>query len=1075
MTIDELIATWWGSKGGAERSNLGPFITDLCLALGLPLPGQAESGKLGTYEYEGTVPGGSFRSVKGTGSIDLYKRGCFILEAKQSQLPAGQQASLFEPAENAPQAPSGARYDLLMRNARAQAENYAKNLPGDHPPVPFLIVLDIGRAFEIEFDYTGNGRGYGFFPDKRRYRIELPQLASTEEIPGVRKTPADLLRAIWTDPESVNPRLQSAEVTSGIARRLAQVSQYLEQANRHRAREAGAGLESQMIEETSLFLMRIIFCMFAEDIGLLPKDQFKAFLEGTIEDQNRFEQGLHDLWTKMNQRGGGYAWAVNDVVKYFNGGLFESDRTFVISNADRGELYQAAKADWRKVEPAIFGTLLEQALTKAERAKLGAHYTPRPYVERLVQATIMDVLEPDWAAIVGPSATGEAQDRDATLAAAHAFHDRLAAVRVLDPACGTGNFLYVAMEALQQLETKVIETIQTLGGDSHARIGPHQFFGLELNPRAAKIAELVLWIGWLRFRIINDPNDIPDPVLASAANINFGRHGGYDAVLAQTDTGEPDLENPHLPAWPEADFIVGNPPFIGAKYIRERLGSVYAEALWKANPRVPASADFVMQWWDRAAYTLVTPATRLKRFGFVTTNSITQEFSRRVIQRYLTTATSSDEKDTRPAKPGASVASLSLVYAVADHPWTKASKDSAAVRIAMTVAEAGLHEGSFVEVQKEARLDSDKPEIELAETRALIHANLAIGADVTATIVLRAGEGLCSPGVKLHGDGFLVTPAEATVLGLGKREGLDAHIREYLNGRDVLQRSRGLMVIDLLGLSELEVRQQFPEVYQYLLSKVYDYQVWNKRDNRFEQAGRKYNNRQSYKDLWWLFGEPRSDIRPALENLSRYIVTPVTSKHRIFVFIDGKVLPDDALMVVATNEPFHLGVLSSFVHLAWTSGAGGTLEDRQRYNKSAIFDPFPFPDPAPLQRQAIADLADELDATRKSALAEVPKLTLTELYNLCDKLSAGVTLSKAEEDRAIAARAGIVNRLHEQLDSAVAAAYGWPADLSPSEVVARLVALNAERAAEEKAGKVRWLRPDYQKPRFGKETDQDAT
>lgn len=1071
MTIDELIAKWWGSKGGAERSNLGPFITDLCLALGLPLPGQAESGKLGAYEYEGTVPGGSFRSVKGTGSIDLYKRGCFILEAKQSQLPAGQQASLFEPADNAPQAPSGARYDQLMRNARAQAENYAKNLPGDHPPVPFLIVLDIGRAFEIEFDYTGNGRGYGFFPDKQRYRVELPQLASAEEIAGVRKTPADLLRAIWTDPESVNPRLQSAEVTSGIARRLAQVSQYLEQANRHRARDSGAALESQMIEETSLFLMRIIFCMFAEDIGLLPKDQFKAFLEGSIEDQNRFEQGLHDLWSKMNQKGGGFAWAVNDFVKYFNGGLFESDRTFVISNADRGELFQAAKADWRKVEPAIFGTLLEQALTKAERAKLGAHYTPRPYVERLVQATIMDVLEPEWAAIVNPSATGHAQNRSATLVAAQAFHDRLTALRVLDPACGTGNFLYVSMEALQQLETKVIETIQTLGGEAQARIGPHQFYGLELNPRAAKIAELVLWIGWLRFRIINDPDDIPDPVLASTANINFGRHGGYDAVLAQTETGEADLENPHLPAWPEADFIVGNPPFIGAKYMRERLGGAYAEALWKANPRVAASADFVMQWWDRSAHTLVAPATRLKRFGFVTTNSITQEFSRRVIQRYLAMSSPPDGKETKPAKPTGSDAGLSLVYAVADHPWTKASKDAAAVRIAMTVAEAGCHEGCFVEVQREARLDSDKPEIELAEKRALIHANLAIGADITATVALRAGEGLCSPGVKLHGDGFLVSPAEAAVLGLGDRDGLDAHVREYLNGRDVLQRSRGLMVIDLLGLSEAQVRQQFPEVYQHLLAKVYDYQVWNKKEHRFDVAGRKYNNRQSYKNLWWIFGEPRPDIRPALKYLSRYIATPVTSKHRVFVFIDGKVLPDDALIVVATDEAYHLGVLSSFIHLSWTSGAGGTLEDRQRYNKSAIFDPFPFPDPSPLQRQAIADLAEELDTTRKAVLAEVPKLTLTELYNLRDKLRSGVTLSKADQDRATVARAAIVNRLHEQLDAAVAAAYSWPADLPPSDIVARLVALNAERAAEEKTGKIRWLRPDYQKPRFGKDTD----
>jgi hypothetical protein len=180
VTIEELVARWSDLKGGAERSNLAPFIADLCGALGLPRPGPAAAGTLGAYEFEGKVPGGSFRSLKGPGSIDLYRRGCFILEAKQSQLPAGQQPGLFEPAETAPRAPSGARYDQLMRDARAQAENYARNLLGDHPPVPFLIVLDIGRAFELYFDYAGNGRGYAFFPDKQRYRIALEDLASGE-------------------------------------------------------------------------------------------------------------------------------------------------------------------------------------------------------------------------------------------------------------------------------------------------------------------------------------------------------------------------------------------------------------------------------------------------------------------------------------------------------------------------------------------------------------------------------------------------------------------------------------------------------------------------------------------------------------------------------------------------------------------------------------------------------------------------------------------------------------------------------------------------------------------------------
>jgi hypothetical protein len=877
VTIEEFINNWWGRPGGAERSNLAPFIYELCEVLDLPRPGHAVAGVLGDYEFDGTLPGGSFRTLKGTGFIDLYKRGHFVLEAKQSQLPPEHQSDLllFEPSESAPRAPSGARYDRLMADARAQAENYAKNLPGDHPPAPFIIVLDIGRAFEILFDYTGNGRGYGFFPDKQRYRIELPQLASEQKIAGTDCTPAELLRAIWTDPESVNPRLRSAEVTSGIARRLAQVSQYLEESNRSRAREAGGAFESQMIEETSLFLMRIIFCMFAEDVGLLPKDQFKAFLEGTIKDQTRFEQGLHDLWTKMNRKGGGFAWAVNDFVKYFNGGLFESDQTFVISNADRGELFQAAKANWRKVEPAIFGTLLEQALTKAERAKLGAHYTPRPYVERLVEATIMEVLEPEWAAIIGPSVSKEgakasrpAPNSAALLGAARTFHDRLAAIRVLDPACGTGNFLYVAMEALQQLEAKVIETIQTLGGEAHARIGPHQFFGLEKNPRAAKIAELVLWIGWLRFRIINDPADIPDPVLGSAANINFGRHGGYDAVLAQDEFGQPDLVNPRVPAWPEAEFIVGNPPFIAGQDMRKELGSNYAEALWQANPRVAGSADFVMQWWDRAAYTLIAPGSPLCRFGFVTTNSITQEFSRRVIQRYLSTPLPAGEERAASEAPGEDNATLSLVYAIPDHPWlkpppvSKAGKRSkggsggpAAVRIAMTVAEAGQHLGLHGTVIRQAALETDTPKVELDWLSAEIYANLGVGTDLTRITPLRANSGICHDGVKLHGKGFAITRAQAAALGLGKRDGLERYLRPYRNGKDLTSRTpasvRDKFVIDFFGLEEREVRASFPEVYQYLLGAVWDYEVRNKA-GELVREGRKYNSRSSYRELWWI-------------------------------------------------------------------------------------------------------------------------------------------------------------------------------------------------------------------------------
>lgn len=447
-----------------------------------------------------------------------------------------------------------------------------------------------------------------------------------------------------------------------------------------------------------------------------------------------------------------------------------------------------------------------------------------------------------------------------------AFHDRLCALRILDPACGTGNFLYISMELLLRLEADVLVLIEQLGGKVAPRVGPQQFYGLELNPRAAVIAELVLWIGWLRWRTQNDPDSVPEPVLRKTDTINFGRHGGYDAVLRHKATGEADTEHPMVPDWPVADFIVGNPPFIGGKDIRKQLGGDYAEALWQANPRVPKSADFVMQWWDRAAHTLVAKGSPLRRFGFVTTNSITQEFSRRIIEGYLEGG------------------QASLVMAIPDHPWTKASKQSAAVRIAMTVAECGTKPGSFVEVVQEAGLDSDNPIIVTTAVTAPIHANLSVGASSALTGPLLANQGLSSRGVQVIGAGFIVSPEKAVHLGLGTRDALDRHIRPYLNGRDLLQRPRGVMVIDLFGLDEKEARQRFPEVYQHLLDTV--------------KPERDTNRRDSYKRLWWIHGEPRRELRPALAGLPRYIATAETSKHRVFLFVPGSVLADNSAIAI---------------------------------------------------------------------------------------------------------------------------------------------------------------------------------
>jgi hypothetical protein len=934
-----------------------------------------------------------------------------------------------------------------MVNARQQAEQYAKALPVSEGWPPFLIVCDVGHCFEIYADFTGQGKNYAQFPDRQGFRIYLDELRQDD----VRVR----LRQIWLDPHKLDPAKIAAKATREVAERLAKASKHLEE-------------KKYAPETVALFLMRCLFTMFAEDVDLLPRDSFRDILSRCKDNPSLFPRLVGQLWEAMDK--GGFAFALERDVRQFNGYLFKNSTVLPLPGEEIGELLEAAKRDWKKVEPAIFGTLLEQALNPAERKKLGAHYTPRAYVERLVTATVLDPLKEEWASVQAAAEGKRGQgDAKGAIAFVKGFHEKLCKTRILDPACGTGNFLYVSLELMKRLEGEVLEALADLRfGEEEAltwleghSIGPHQFLGLEVNPRAAAIAELVLWIGFLQWHFRTAVGMPPEPILKDFKTIEV-----RDAVVAwdakelstdeharpvaRTDTEGNKVElyrykNPKRPQWPEADFIVGNPPFIGAKYLRERQGDEYVEALWAAHPHMSESADFVMYWWDRAAEILTRKDTRLKRFGLVTTNSLSQVFQRRVMEKHL-----------YAKKP------VSLLMAIADHPWTKATRDAAAVRIAMTVAEAGPHEGRVFEVTKKEGLDTDEPVIELRETRGKINSDLTVGTDVTKAPALQANAYLCSPGVKLHGDGFIVTPAEAEYLGLGRRPGLESHIRHYRNGRDLTGTARGVMVIDLFGLEADKVRKRFPEVYQHVLATVKE-----SKDNKGRPNGRDVNNRESYRLNWWIFGEPRRELRSALKNLPRYIATPVTQKHRTFEFLPLDILPDDALMVIASNDAFHVGVLSARIHSVWSSRTSASLGPTPRYIKSRVFDPFPFPDPPEDLKTRIRAAAEELDALRKNVQAEHPGLTLTQIYNVLEKLRSGETLDAQDEAIKTNGLVLILKELHEKLDALVAEAYGWPHDLADEEMLARLVALNAERVAEEKRGLIRWLRPDYQRAKAG--------
>jgi hypothetical protein len=978
-----------------------------------------------------------------------------------------------------------------MLNAKSQAENYARLLPSSHEWPPFIVVCDVGHCFELYADFTGKGRNYTQFPDRQGFRVPLDELRKPET--------RELFARMWRDPQALDPTRKAARATREIAERLAAVSKRLED-------------KGHAPEEVALFLMRCLFTMFAEDVELLPKDSFKALLDKCVVSPSSFAPLMEDLWRNMNA--GGFAASIAEPVKKFNGHLFASARAFPMEREEIGELREAAAKDWAEVDPSIFGTLLEQALNPDERARLGAHYTPRAYVERLVIATVIEPLRDEWKAVLATveRLKSEGEDKQA-LAEVSSFHARLCALRILDPACGTGNFLYVTLELMKRLEGEVLDTILNLGGQEALRleshnIDPHQFLGLEINPRAAAIAELVLWIGYLRWHLRTKGEPPTEPILRGFRNIEK-----RDAVLEHDgyarDGDKVVYQNPRRPDWPEADYIVGNPPFIGkGALMRAALGDAYVEALWKAHPDMNESADFVMYWWNRAAELLTRKDTRLKRFGLVTTNSITQVFNRRVIERHL-----------RADTP------VSIVLAIADHPWTKATPDSASVRIAMTVSEAGKRTGVLQEVTSESGLDSDEPQIEFNTFVGIINSDLSVGFDLTRTVILKASEGLSYNGMMLAARGFTLSPREAEhFVKEGRREKV---IRPFVNGGDLVRVWRRKFVIDCFGLSSEEVREQYPIAYQHLLGTV--------------KVERDAKRDRAFRERWWLFGRNRPELRAGIEKISRYIGTTETAKHRVFQFLDASVLPDHMVIAISSSDAFHLGVLSSRIHVTWALMQGGTLEDRPRYTKSHCFDPFPFPEADPLIRAQIADIAEKIDRHRKDVQMAHPDITLTQMYNVLEKLRGaaeapphpiaqerdrpgpapplgsgrsplkslhrsdlpaspsqltprgergsgdgpaqgagppspargeGSSLSAAEEDIKARGLVLILKEYHDELDRLVFKAYGWPETLTDEEILGRLVALNKERAQEEARGIVKWLRPDYQIPRFGKAQDR---
>jgi hypothetical protein len=958
MTPHEFIAKWQAANL-SERSACQQHFLDLCDMLGQPKPAAADpEGAWYTFER------GVRKQEGGNGWADVWKKDCFGWEYK------GKHKNLDD------------AYRQLLR--------YREDL--NNPPL--LVVCDLDR-FEIHTNFTGTA--------KVKYEFDLEGLNDQKHL--------DTLRKLFTEPEALKPGVTPEGVTKEVAERFGQL------ADRLRVRGIAA-------QDAAHFLMKLMFCMFAEDIKLLPEDIFTRLLKGAKKEPPRLATRLKGLFTAMAD---GSDFGPESIL-YFNGGLF-ADADVIELNADEIQiLIDANVPDWSNVEPSIFGTLFERTLDPAKRSQIGAHYTSREDIETLLEPVVMTPLRREWqtvrekcdalwSEVKGKTAPGGKRGgKDSKTRREHDrilqdFIERLAHVTILDPACGSGNFLYVAIHLLLNLEKEVLSYAAIHGTTLLPQVRPTQLSGIEINPYAQQLAQVVIWIGYLQWKYHNAFPPPRDPVLEPIESIQH-----RDAIL---DLSDP--ENPKEPKWPKAEFIVGNPPFLGGQKLRSSLGDKDVEALFRVwGGRVPNGADLCCYWFEKARAQI--EKKRAMRAGLLATQGIRGGSNRQALERICDTG--------------------NIFFAVSDRDWIL---DGANVHISIV----GFDDGS----EKDVRLDERRvPEI---------NPDLTFSTNVSSAAVISGNRGIAFQGPVRVG-AFDMSDAEARyMLTVPNPHGTPNSdvLRPTLNGTDIVKRSRTRWTVDFVDRS-IDEACQYERPFAFVEQHV--------------RPGRERNPDASRRNRWWLHGRTGDDLRSALGKCSKYVAMAQTAKYFLWRWYSSEHSPEQTVIAFALTDDMDFGIVHSRVHVVWALRLGTRLETRPRYTPTTCLETFPFPDPTPAQREAIAVAARDLDRLR-TAWLNPPEWTREEVLEFpgsvdgpwaryvydADAKGIGTVryprlAARDEECAAQLAKRTLTNLYnqrptwlalaHEKLDAAVAEAYGWPADLSEEEILARLLALNLERS-----------------------------
>jgi type II restriction/modification system DNA methylase subunit YeeA len=963
MTPQDFIAKWRAAEL-KERSASQSHFNDLCALLGVVDPISADpTGEWFAFEK------GASKTSGGEGWADVWRKGCFAWEYK------------------------GPRKDL--DKAFSQLLQYSVAL--ENPPL--LIVSDMDRI-RIHTNWTNTVQ------EVHEYTLE-------DLIEGDKR---EALKRAFTDPDHFKPTKTRQALTEETAREFAGLAQRL----RDRGREA---------HQVAHFVNQLVFCMFAEDVGLLPDNLFTKMLDLCRTDAASFAEHAGTLFGAMAKQNGKVGFTRID---WFNGGLFADDHALPVTRDDVDDLYTAAQRDWSQIDPSILGTLFERGLDPAKRSQLGAHYTDREKIMMIVKPVIIDPLQAEWAEALGKMAalidSAPKRTKDKLLSPAekrkaekltdeaakihNEFIERLVKFRVLDPACGSGNFLYVALRSLKDLEHRANLDAEALGlPRGFPRVGPECVLGIELNPYAAELARVSVWIGEIQWMRRNGFDAAKNPILRTLDTIEC-----RDAVLNADGTRA---------EWPAADVVVGNPPFLGSSKMIGELSEDYAASLRAAWTKVPGAADLVCYWFAKSWDQMV--AGKLRFAGLVATNSIRGGANREVLKPIVDNAC--------------------IFEAWSDEPWTV---DGAAVRVSLVCFDKQTSNDVKLNGQSVERILSDLT----TDTGNF---------DLTKATKLPVNMGFCVRGIETGGP-FEMGNANFAKLVCSPTNpnGLknDKVLKRIFNGNNILKRAEERYVIDFGDYESPQDASLFELPYHFLETAYEEYAESSKLKKR----------KIIVRPDWWVHRRSGAALRKAIKSLDRFIVTPRVGKHRVFIWLEKGSVPDSATFAIARDDDTSFGILHSTFHELWSLRMGTSLEDRPRYTPSTTFETFPFPEgltpnipaadyaddpramsiataaarlnelrenwlnPADLivrEPEVVPGYPDRILPRDEAAAAELKKRTLTNLYN---------------------ARPAWLDNAHKALDEAVAEAYGWGEDyraglLTEDEILARLFRLNQERAA----------------------------